>query len=226
MKTAARWGLGVALAGGLIVPANVYPREGYAIANVKDAVTQAPIAEVGLTLDCFRNKGLGGHESVGTMHVRSAEDGSYSIPLAWAQNCAFVGQSPTKEGYQNAGLIEHSGRPVPILFNPAVPPVVWMVKNADVHSLQLRTLLDESNSVRQWPKGPMPLHDYLMVNGPFHKSVGVASAPAEVGWVRDHYCNRLAALWQALAESDKQALGHYSDIESHENLLVFCHSSS
>ena len=223
-KRVARWGVGVALAiavsAAVVVSKNSVDE--YGSGKIIDLMTKAGIAGVDVQLECIRNKFLEGTEVAKTMHATSAEDGRYVVASSWMKGCAYIGATVTKAGYENAGLLEHSGVPAAMGFNPAHAPDAWMVRHKDVHRLQLQRLFDDSSGVRKWPKGPLPLQDYILVNAPFFKSFRIASEPEDRRWLQEHYCDRLSHLWDALGVDDRAALAKYPDIVDHEQVLQFC----
>ncbi|MES3025337.1 MAG: hypothetical protein V4857_27495 [Pseudomonadota bacterium] len=188
----------------------------YRPGTLRDIVSQQPIAGADLTLDCRKLK-FHGSASVRQIHAVTSADGRYSFRFADTWDCAHVFVRPRKDGYKDADTVVT----LEYVVGGVTPKDLWMVREVDIPRLQLEGLLNRSKSVRIGPEGRTPVEAYATVSVPFFESIRIASSPAEIKWVQDNYCSRLAKLWASIGGAD-QTKKFYNNYGSHADVLVYC----
>ncbi len=217
MRISIRILIGIALVGCIYAAIGVNWSNLNASGVVQDYVTKRPVAGATLRLDCRETDHWFGTESIRTVETISSEDGRYSFKFSDTWDCDYIVLTPEKQGYKNL-----FGLGVPnILFAPfdaTVPRQSWLVADGDQTRLRLEGWLETSRSAPVGPTLSMPGDDYLRVFGPFSQSKQIATRPADVTWVREHYCKRLADLYASTSSLGRERLANFSysvDYETH-----------
>lgn len=190
---------------------------------LQDMLTRQPIAGAELTLDCKRAKFFHGSETLRVVRTTTSEDGRFSYGIENIRDCHYLWIYPKKEGYQDA-YVPDSAVTVEFKIDNEVPAYLYMVRNSDIPQLRLNGLLNQSIGVRESPRGPMPLEDYMAVNTPFFRSVAIASTPEQIDWVQQRYCERLARLWAEVPESERKKVveGKFADVVQYAEVDTYC----
>jgi hypothetical protein len=197
--------VGVTLVGSLYVATRVNWSNLDAQGVVRDYVTKQPVAGAKLNLDCRETHLSYTTSSIRTVQTISSQEGRYSFRFSDTWDCDYVVLIPEKPGYQNL-----FGFGVPnMLFAPfsaTVPEHAWLVAESDGPRLRLEGWLETSRAVPMRPG--LPIEDYMRVFRPFNESKRIAADPRDIGWVRAHYCERLAELYAKTSTPERKLLAN------------------
>jgi hypothetical protein len=191
--------------------------------TVLDLVSKKPIPGAKVRLDCRKFKFLHGSESIREVQTVADQGGVFSFNFRDTWDCGFIYVYPYKDSYTSTSSL-YNADPVQFEITAVVPRYIWLVRESDVSRLRLEGFLNRSDSVRIAPIGPMPEVDYSTVNVPFFESIKIAKTTEEILWVKQHYCQRLKQLWEAIPGDapNKDLSENRSDMVTYPDVVIYC----
>lgn len=135
----------------------------------------------------------------------TAADGRYTFPRLDKLGCAVITFGGEKVGY--------SGSEAGTLVGPLqIPAVVYLIKTSDRVLFDLQHLVPSTGRTIMQKEGsfaPDPYGEYQDVYQSFYKAKCIATAPREVAFVREHFCDRLISLYARLSGDQRSSLANY-----------------
>ena len=173
-----------------------------------DWATHEPISGARMILDCYRNPLL--FQLEGTVHLRTVvqvtdRDGQYTFSPLDKLGCAVITFGGEKVGY--------SGSESGILVEPLqIPALVYLIKTSDRVLFDLQHLVPSTGRTSMQKDGsfvPDPYGEYQDVYQAFYKAKRIATAPREIAFVHEHFCDRLLSLYSRLSDEQRSSLAKY-----------------
>ena len=173
-----------------------------------DWATHEPIAGARMILDCYRNPLL--FQLEGTVHLRTVvqvtdADGRYTFSRLDKLGCAVISFGGEKVGY--------SGSEAGTLVEPLqIPAVVYLIKTSDRVLFDLQHLVPSTGRTSMQKDGSFvsdPYGEYQDVYQSFYNAKRIATAPREVAFVHEHFCDRLLSLYPHLSSEQRSSLAKY-----------------
>jgi hypothetical protein len=193
--------------------------------------SQEPVAGAKVELDC-RKYELHGTSLIRSTSRESDSRGEYRFDVSDVSDCDVILAHVSKKGYVDASQIQDSLIQVPFEESGQVPAYVYLAKSNDVHRLQLEGLLQQSqarlleNSVPKGSEAIAHTGEYETVAAALSKSRKLLTTPEEAVWVRSQYCARLQTRWAALTADERVLATKFGDVDSQDELEVFCAQTS
>lgn len=214
--------LGLLLPGGLLVGC----LDGSPVGVVHEIRSQQPVAGAKVELDC-RKYELHGTSLVRTVSQVTDGRGRYRFNRSDVDDCDVILARVSKSDFVDAAQIPNSAIQVPFVESGQVPSHVYLARSADVSRLQLEGLLQQSDAIQigSVPKGSEAAAHalaYETVGKSLSRSLKIATTREEIAWVREHYCRRLEARWNALTESERAEAARFADVDSRGQLAASC----
>jgi len=172
-----------------------------------DWATHEPIAGARMNLECYRNPLF---QLEGTVHLRTVVQvtdayGRYTFSRLDMLGCAVITFGGEKVGY--------SGSDAGALVGPLqIPTIVYLIKTSDRVLFDLQHLVPSAGRMSMQKDGrlvPDPYAEYQDVYQSFYKAKRIATAPREVAFVHEHFCDRLMSLYPRLSDDQKSSLAKY-----------------
>jgi hypothetical protein len=168
--------------------------------KVIDYVSREPVPHAAVELSCSVPRRGHGHDTK-ILRTESGPDGSFHFDSKDIGDCTFFDARGIKDGYGLDHMTDVLTRPDLENYS-RVQKFVYLIKESDQPMVLLENLTQFMPVVTYLPSPSAP-SDFAWVFGRFISSKSIATTPAMVNWVREHYCARLQTAWSVLTDQQR-----------------------
>lgn len=172
------------------------------VGTVLDLLTNEPIPNARVTLECLRQRFGHGFDKVRDVVVTTDASGQFQFSRLDVWGCDFGYVHAKKEGYAETASVD-------IRYGYTdyehIPSRISLTPVAELNMQALR--YEHAMASGRYSSGA---HEYLSVYKAFLQSKLIAETPREKAFVTEKYCSRLIALYASLSREDKEGMQPYT----------------
>jgi len=172
--------------------------------KVIDFVSREPIYHAAVELSCSIPRRGHGHDTK-ILRSESGPDGSFHFDPKDLKDCTFFSARAIKDGYGLDHMTDVLTRPDWENYS-RMQKFVYLIKDSDQPMVLLENLSTQFMPAGPHVPGPQAPGDFAWVFARFIASKSIATTPAMVSWVREHYCARLQTAWSVLTDQQRAAM--------------------
>lgn len=188
----------VALIGGYFLNKAIQKQSAALSGVVTDFKTQEPVDGATIEITC----GTGLRKEGERMTTTSAKDGAFSFTTSEMNGCEAFHIEAIKSGYQDAQVLSEKRDESVVVQKKSWP--LQLIRDSEVTQAKLDAQLEWAQREDSPGVTLTPKFAYVRLTVAFKKSEGIATTEEEAQWVREEYCRRLKAAWEALDNEQQQ----------------------